>query len=66
MLGSHITLPGSRDFSGKTCECSRCKRIKLTNDGVSIGANRWVCGACWRGKIAQSGGGTPSFKRGRP
>jgi len=65
MLSSHITLPGSRDFSGGTQVCNRCENKKLTNDGVDIGNGRWVCGNCWRGKAARLNGAAAAFAKPR-
>lgn len=56
MLADHVTLNGSRDISGYMADCNRCNARKPTNDGVSLGSGKWVCGKCWRLKATRPTG----------
>lgn len=56
MLDQNIVLNGSRDISGYMATCNRCDGRKPTNDGVSLGSGRWICGKCWRQKATRPTG----------
>ena len=47
MIDTHITLPGSKDFSLPTDTCYRCGNTKTGSDGVYM-AQKFICGVCWR------------------
>jgi len=47
MIDTHITLPGSRDFSLPSSTCSKCGNEKTGSDGVYMG-QKFICGMCWR------------------
>jgi len=56
MIENDITMPGMRDISGYSANCSRCEERRPIDDGVQISRSKWVCGKCWRLKATRPTG----------
>lgn len=56
MLDSHVILNNSRDGGAYLLSCTRCGSKRSKMDGVEMGAGKWLCGRCWRGKATRPDG----------
>lgn len=56
MLNTQIVLPGSSDFNGRRDDCYKCGAGRAKQDGVELGAGKFICGHCWRNRAARKAG----------